>query len=45
MGCNHSIIAYLHHTYMGVVLCAHPVHGVSHIQRNTNGEVATVGLY
>jgi len=26
---------------MGVVLCAHPVHGELHIQRNANREVAT----
>jgi len=38
---DHSIIACLHHLNMGVVLRAHPVHGESHIQLNTNGEVAT----
>jgi len=27
---------------MGVILRAHPVRGESHIQRNDNGEVATV---
>jgi len=27
--------------YMGVVRCAHPVRGESHVQRNTDGEVAT----
>jgi len=37
-----SIIACSHLVYMGAVLCAHPVRGESHIQRNTNGEVATV---
>jgi len=32
-------------TYMyGVVLHAHPVRGESHNQRNTTGEVATLGL-
>ena len=30
--------------YIGAILHAHPVHGESHIQRNTNWEVATVGL-
>jgi len=29
-------------TYIIVVLRAHPVRGESHIQRNANGEVATV---
>ena len=38
---NHSIIACSHHIY-GVVLCTHPVHGESHIQCNTNREVATL---
>jgi len=28
---GHSIIAYLRHISMGVVLCAHPVRGESHI--------------
>jgi len=28
----------------GVVLHAHPLHGESHIQRNTTGEVATISL-
>jgi len=32
----------LRHIYMGVVLRAHPVRGESRIQRNANGEVATV---
>jgi len=27
---------------MGVILCAHPVRGESHIQRNANQEVATI---
>jgi len=27
---------------MGVVLRAHPFHGESHIQRNANGDVATI---
>ena len=29
------------HIDMGAILRTHPVHGESHIQRNTNGEVAT----
>jgi len=29
---------------MGVVVRTHPVRGESHIQRNANGEVATVKL-
>ena len=40
--CTHSIIAYLCHIHMGVVLRAHPVRGESHIQRDANGEVATL---
>jgi len=31
-----------HILYMSVVLCAHPVCGESHIQRNANTEVATI---
>ena len=38
---DHSIIACSRHIYMGVILCAHPVHGESHIQRNVNREAAT----
>ena len=38
---DHSIIACSRHIYMGVVLRAHPVRGESHIQRNSNGDVAT----
>ena len=37
---NHAIIGCSRHIYI-VVLRAHPVHGESHIQRNTTGEVAT----
>jgi len=33
---DHSIIACLRHICMGVILCAHPVRGESHIQRNAN---------
>jgi len=29
---------------MGVILRAHPVRGESHIERNDNGEVATLPL-
>ena len=36
----HSISACLRHIYMGVVLHVHPVRGESHIQHNTNREVA-----
>jgi len=36
-------IACSRYTYDGVILHAHPVRGESHIQRNTTGEVATVG--
>jgi len=39
---DHSIIACLHHLYMGVVLRSHSVHGEPRIQRNANGEVATI---
>jgi len=35
----HSIAACLHHTYMGVVLHVHPIHGESYIQQNANQEV------
>ena len=38
---DHSIIACSRHMYMGVILCAHPVRGESHMQRNASGEVAT----
>jgi len=38
---DHSIIACLRHIYTGVALCAHPVRGESHLQCNTNKEVAT----
>ena len=41
MQCNHSIIACSCHIFTGVILHAHPVCGESHIQCNTNGEVAT----
>jgi len=41
---DHSIIACSRHIYMGVVVRTHPVRGESHIQRNANGEVATVKL-
>jgi len=37
---DHSIIACLHHIYMGVVLRSHSVRGEPHIQHNVNGEVA-----
>jgi len=39
---DHSVIACSRHIYMGVVLRAHLVRGESHIQRNANGEVATI---
>jgi len=39
---DHSIIACSRHIYLGVVLRAHPVRGELHIQRNANGEVATI---
>jgi len=39
---DHSIIACSRHIYFGVVLRAHPVRGELHIQRNANGEVATI---
>ena len=39
---DHSIIACLHHIYMGAALCTHPIRGESHIQSNTNWEVATI---
>jgi len=38
---DHSIIACSRHIYMGVILCAHPIRGESHKQRNADGEVAT----
>ena len=37
---GHSILACLRHIDMGFIVCAHPVHGDSHIQRNVNREVA-----
>jgi len=40
---DHSLIACSRHIY-GVVLRAHPICGKSHIQRNANGEVATILL-
>jgi len=39
---DHSMMACSRHKNMGVVLRAHPVRGESHIQRNANGEVATI---
>jgi len=39
---DHSIIACSCHIFMGLVLRLHPVRGESHIQRNANGEVATI---
>jgi len=39
---DHSIIACLHHIYMGVIHGAHSVHGESHIQCNANQEIATL---
>jgi len=39
---DHSIIACLHHMYMGVNLHAHPVHGELRIQHHANWEVATI---
>ena len=39
---DYSIIACSHHVYMGVVLCAHPVRGESHIKCNASGQIATV---
>jgi len=41
---DHSIIACSRHKYMGIVVCAHPVRGESHIQRNANREAATLLL-
>jgi len=38
---DHSMIACSRHIHVGVVLRTHFVHGESHIQRNTNQEVAT----
>ena len=35
-------LLFVPHVYMGVVLHAHPVRGESHIQHNTNWEVATL---
>jgi len=35
-------IACSRYIYYGVILYAHPVHGDSHNQRNTTGEVATL---
>jgi len=42
---DHSIIACLRHIYIGVIVCAHPVHCESHIQCNINWEVATMHFY
>jgi len=42
---DHSILACSRHIYMGVILCAHPVRGESHIQRNANREVVTSGMH
>ena len=39
---DHSIIVFLCHIYIVVVLFAHPVLSKSHIQRNAEREVATV---
>jgi len=39
---DHSFIACSRHIYMGVILRAHCFRGESHIQHDTNGEVATV---
>jgi len=39
-----TIIACLRHIYMGVLFRPHPIHGESHIQHNTKGEVATVSM-
>jgi len=36
-------VACSRYTYDGVILHAHPVCGESHNQRNTTGEVATIG--
>jgi len=41
---DHSIIACLCYIYLDVFLHTHPVHGESHIQCNTNREVATTSL-
>jgi len=41
---DHSIIACSCHIYMGDVLCAHPVRGELHVQRNANRELATTSL-
>jgi len=38
------IIACSCHVYISVVLRTHPVHGESHIQRNTTGKVATAPI-
>jgi len=34
-----------HHIHVGGILCAHPVRGVLHIQRNANQEVATMSSW
>jgi len=39
---DQSIIACSRHIHNGVILHTHPVHGESHNQRNTTGEVATI---
>jgi len=41
---DHSIIACSRHIYLCVALCAHPICGESHFQRNINWEVATTSL-
>ena len=38
---DHSIIVCSRHIYLCVALCAHPICGESHFQRNINWEVAT----
>ena len=38
---DHPIIACSRHTYLCVAVCAHPICGESHIQRNANREFAT----
>ena len=40
---NHSIVACSRHLHISVILRANPVRGESQIQRNANGEVATMG--
>jgi len=44
MRCSHySIIACSCFIYIGVILCAHPVYGGLHIERNASREFATLG--